>query len=148
MRERMSFAFTLIGTYHPQGRPLERRRLVVSLEPRRFDLTSAGLDGLVHAEGLAPRASASGVVVFGRRRFAAYRIHFSDALGRRCELDFGHDPSRPLIVALTELRGTIECDAIGRVGPLTLRFDWRSLLAPKRSFETAVDDPSSIRQRF
>ncbi len=144
----MPFGFTLIGTYYADGRPLERRRLVVTLEPRRFELARATLDGHVHAEGIALCAPAAGIVAFGRRRFAAYRIRFPDARGRRCQLDFGHDASRPLIVALTELHGTIGCEPAGRVGPVTLRFDWRSLLAPTRSFEIEVDNLSSIRQRF
>jgi hypothetical protein len=144
----MPFGFTLIGAYHVDGRPLERRRLVVALELRRFDVARATLAGFVHAEEIASRARATGIVAFGRRRLAAYRIRFSDAHGRRCALDFGHDASRPPIVALTELRGTIGCEPGGQIGSLTLRFDWRSLLAPTRSFENEVDYLSSIRQRF
>ena len=124
----MLSTLTLVGAYHPDGAPLDQRRVVVelTLRPNVGDLRRGRIPGraVIEIEGLAERALGTSWTTLAWRRID-YRFTFESALRGRCELALSQRFERVTWRAATELCGSLSAAAPRLDGVVRLRVGWR-----------------------
>jgi hypothetical protein len=128
-----SVTLTLAGAYHPEGKPLVQRRLLVeAMVPLAAVFGETKLTAYVTAEDIATRAPGEGMMRVVRADAqgpseASADVTFTGDDGRHYVLTLATTFAWRGIRALTEIEGTLTRVPGDLVALARLRIDWRAL---------------------
>lgn len=128
-----AITLTLAGAYHPEGKPLVQKRIVVEATlPLSLVFGESRLSACVSVEDVAATAPAEGMVRLSRGSpdgpsEVSADVTFTGEDGSHYVLSLGTMFSRRGIRALTEVEGALTRVPGALVGPVRLRLDWRAL---------------------